>query len=113
MNARCPCTPPSTVETFDEEISAEACSGKEMVGLLRKMRISLAFSQRVRSHFVCGSHEISLVPSLHRASTDTLIMCMNNQGTAGQKYAKLIHQNCVSLVLQITDVPITMQICSS
>ena len=28
-NARCPCTPQSTVETFGEEISAEACSGKE------------------------------------------------------------------------------------
>ena len=28
-NVRCPCTPPSTVETFGEEISAEACSGKE------------------------------------------------------------------------------------
>ena len=27
-NARCPCTPPSTVETFGEEISAEACCGK-------------------------------------------------------------------------------------
>ena len=37
MNARCPCTPPSTVETFGEEISAEACSGKEIAGLLRKI----------------------------------------------------------------------------
>ena len=37
MNARCPCTPQSTVETFGEEISAEACSGKEIAGLLRKM----------------------------------------------------------------------------
>ena len=36
-NARCPCTPPSTVETFGEEISAEACSSKEIAGLLRKM----------------------------------------------------------------------------
>ena len=36
-NARCPCTPQSTVETFSEEISAEACSGKEIAGLLRKM----------------------------------------------------------------------------
>ena len=36
-NARCPCAPPSTVETFGEEISAEACSGKESAGLLRKM----------------------------------------------------------------------------
>ena len=36
-NARYPCTLPSTVETFCEEISAEACSGKEIAGLLRKM----------------------------------------------------------------------------
>ena len=36
-NAPCPCTPPSTVETFGKEISAEACSGKEIAGLLRKM----------------------------------------------------------------------------
>ena len=36
-NAPCPCTPQSTVETFGEEISAEACSGKEIAGLLRKI----------------------------------------------------------------------------
>ena len=30
--ARCPCTPPLTVETFGEEISAEACSGKKIAG---------------------------------------------------------------------------------
>ena len=36
-NVRCPCTPPSTVETFGEEISAEACSVKEITGLLRMM----------------------------------------------------------------------------
>ena len=33
-------------------------------------------SHRVRSRFVCRSLEISLVPSLHRASTDTLIGMM-------------------------------------
>ena len=33
-------------------------------------------SRRVRSRFVRGSREISLVPSLHRASTDTLIGTM-------------------------------------
>ena len=33
-NARCPCTPQSTVETFGEEISAEACSGRR-AGLYR------------------------------------------------------------------------------
>ena len=36
--AWCPCTPPSTVETFGKTISAEACSGKEIAGLLRKTR---------------------------------------------------------------------------
>ena len=40
-NARCPCTPPSTVETFGEEISAEACSGKEIAGLLKKMMMMM------------------------------------------------------------------------
>ena len=33
-------------------------------------------SRRVRSRFVCRSREISRVPSLHRASTDTLIGMM-------------------------------------
>ena len=33
-------------------------------------------SRRVRSRFVCRSREISLVSSLHRASTDTLIGTM-------------------------------------
>ena len=40
-NPRCPCTPPSTVETFGEEISAEACSGKEIAGLLRKIMMMI------------------------------------------------------------------------
>ena len=40
-NARYPCTPQSTVETFGEEISAEACSGKEIAGLLRKIMIMI------------------------------------------------------------------------
>ena len=31
-------------------------------------------SRRVRRRFVRGSREISLVPSLHRASTDALIV---------------------------------------
>ena len=31
----------STVETFGEEISAEACSGKEIAGLLRKIMIMM------------------------------------------------------------------------
>ena len=34
--AWCPCTPPSTMETFGEKISAEAYSGKEIAGLLKK-----------------------------------------------------------------------------
>ena len=40
-NARYPCTPQSTVETFGEEISAEACSSKEIAGLLRKMMMMM------------------------------------------------------------------------
>ena len=39
--ACCPCTPPLTIETFGEKISAEACSGKEIAGLLRKMRMMM------------------------------------------------------------------------
>ena len=39
--AWCPCTPPLTVETFGEEISAEACSGKEIAGLLRKIMMMM------------------------------------------------------------------------
>ena len=39
-NERSVCTPPSTVETFGEEISAEACSSKEIAGLLRKIMIT-------------------------------------------------------------------------
>ena len=35
--ARCPCTPPSTLETFCEKISASTSSGKEIAGLLRKI----------------------------------------------------------------------------
>ena len=41
MNARCSCTPPSTVGTFGKVISAEACSGKEIAGLLRKMGMTM------------------------------------------------------------------------
>ena len=37
--ARCPCTPPLTVETFGEKISAVACSGKEIAGLLKKKMV--------------------------------------------------------------------------
>ena len=34
-------------------------------------------SRRVWRRFVRGSREISLVPSLHRASTDALILLLN------------------------------------
>ena len=39
--AWCPCTPPSTMETFGQKISAEACSGKEIAGLLKKMMMMM------------------------------------------------------------------------
>ena len=47
-NAPCPCTPPSTVETFGEEISAEACSGKEIAGLLRKIIMMMMMNMMTR-----------------------------------------------------------------
>ena len=39
--AWCPCIPPSTMETFGQKISAEACSGKEIAGLLKKMMMMM------------------------------------------------------------------------
>ena len=39
--AQCLCTPPSTLETCGEKNSAEACSGKEIAGLLRKMMMMM------------------------------------------------------------------------
>ena len=48
MNARYPCTPPSTVETFGEEISAEACSGKEIASLLRKIMMMMMMTRKSR-----------------------------------------------------------------
>ena len=47
-NARCPCTPPSTVETFGEVISAEACSGKEIAGLLKKIIMMMMMNMMTR-----------------------------------------------------------------
>ena len=41
MMARCPCTPPSTVETFGEKISASTGSGKEIAGLLKKTKLMM------------------------------------------------------------------------
>ena len=38
--ARCPCTPPSTLETLGEKSSAEACSGKEIAGLSKMMMMT-------------------------------------------------------------------------
>ena len=40
-NARYLCTPQWTVETFGEEINSEACSGKEIAGLLRKIMMMM------------------------------------------------------------------------
>ena len=47
--AWCPCTPPSTVETFGEQISAEACSGKEIAGLLKMMMMMMMTRKIVKS----------------------------------------------------------------
>ena len=46
--ARCPCTPPSTLETFGEKISAEACSGKVIVGLLKNIRKKMMMNMMTR-----------------------------------------------------------------
>ena len=51
-NARYPCTPQSTVETFGEEISAEACSGKEIAGLLKKMMMMMMKNMMTRENRV-------------------------------------------------------------
>ena len=53
-NARCPCTPQSTVETFGEEISAEACSGKEIAGLLRKIIMMMMMMMKIVKSRVSG-----------------------------------------------------------
>ena len=52
-NAPCPCTPPSTVETFGEEISAEACSGKEIAGLLRKIMMMMMNMMTRKCEIAC------------------------------------------------------------
>ena len=52
-NARCSCTPPSTVETFGEEISAEACSGKEIAGLLRKIMMMMMNMMTRKCEIAC------------------------------------------------------------
>ena len=52
-NARCPCTPPSTVETFGEEISAEAYSGKEIAGLLRKIMMMMMNMMTRKCEIAC------------------------------------------------------------
>ena len=52
-NTRYPCTPPSTVETFGEEISAEACSGKEIAGLLRKIMMMMMNMMTRKCEIAC------------------------------------------------------------
>ena len=80
MNARCPCTPQSTVETFGEEIIAEACSGKEMAGLLRKMMMmmmmmtrKLAVKSRVsgfsRGKLEAGRNELGLCTARYESKS--------------------------------------------
>ena len=45
------------METFGEEISAEACSGKEIAGLLRKIMIMMMTRKLRRSGFSRGKLE--------------------------------------------------------
>ena len=42
------------METFGEEISAEACSGKEIAGLLRKMMMMMMMNMMTRKLCVSG-----------------------------------------------------------
>ena len=49
-------------------------AGRIELGLCTARYESKRLSRRVWRHFVRGSREISLVPSLHRASTDALII---------------------------------------
>ena len=53
MIAWCPCTPPSTVERFGEKIRAEACSGKEIAGLLKKMMMIMMMKNMTRKSRNC------------------------------------------------------------
>ena len=46
-NDWCPCTPPSTVETFGEKISASPGSSKEIAGLLRKMMMMMMMMMKM------------------------------------------------------------------
>ena len=51
--AWCPCTPPSTVERFGEKISAEACPGKEIAGLLKMMMMMMMKNMMTRKSRNC------------------------------------------------------------
>ena len=44
--APCLCTPLRTVEVFGEKISAEACSGKEIAGLLKKKMMMVMITMK-------------------------------------------------------------------
>ena len=48
------------METFSEEISAEACSGKEIAGLLRKMMMMNMVSGFSRGKLEAGRNELGL-----------------------------------------------------
>ena len=72
-NARYPCTPQSTVETFGEEISAEACSGKEIAGLLRMMMNTKIVKSRVsgfsRGKLEAGRNELGLCTATYESKS--------------------------------------------
>ena len=71
-NARCPCTPQST---FGEEISAEACSGKEIAGLLKKMNMmtrkieKLHMSGFSRGKLEAGRNELGLCTARYESKS--------------------------------------------
>ena len=48
-NAGCPCTPPSSVETFSGKISASIDSSKEIAGLNKKKKKNIMMMMMTRN----------------------------------------------------------------
>ena len=67
MNAWCLCTPPSTVERFGEKISAEACSSKEIAGLLKKMMMMMSGFSRGKPE--AGRNELGLCTARYESKS--------------------------------------------
>ena len=55
-------------------------------------------SRRVRRRFVCGSREISLAPSLHRASTDALMSMLHWVGIESNRSKETL--SCMTYIFR-------------